>query len=168
LATNKIMSETLSPLGIPLDEMASNLKSQAKVFLRDNAILDQIGIHLYKYIFFKDNSSIAKELKVFLQNLHSSILVKQSIKDGQEKTKGLHFSGKQIMRTIDAKAGKLLSNFFRPLTKDQKKKLVNTEFSELDNFTQIGFSIEEFEHPDFGTHLRLKLGEDIICDSVPN
>lgn len=164
----KIMSESLSNIGIPLEEMASNAKAEAVRFLRNDATLDQFGLHLYKYLFFKDNSSIVKELRAFLRNLHKKLLVKQSIKNGKAKTMGLHFSGSEIFKKIDDNAGALHADFFDSLGSVRPEDLVNTELSELDNFTEMGFSLEKFEHPDFGTHLVLKFRGQVICDSVPN
>lgn len=160
------LSESIDSFGMPLTEMASNNLADARHFIKNNNTINQLGIHMMKWLMYPVKSSLEREIKAFLVNIHKNILIRTVEKNKLIKTYGLHIKPSAIMKSLDGKSGYYFSTAYDEY--ENKDKLENLDLTNLDWMSQMGFSITEKEDENYGTHISLMFKNKEIANSTPN
>lgn len=159
----KKISEALSDLGIPLEEMASNSLAAARDYLKRDNMINQLGLHMMKWLIYKRKSSVLIEMQSYLKTIYFNILTKQVARGGVNKTLGLHITPQQLMAKIDQKTAAHFAKASDGYSHDQ---LENLDLVDLDTLSLMGFSIISFVDPKKGVQLAVSFNGERIATTL--
>ena len=159
----KVLSELLNRFGIPLEEMASNSLSAARSYVKSDNMLNQLGLHMMKWLIYKEKTSVRTEIRAFLKTIYFNVLTKQVARDGLNKTLGLHVSPDQLMSRIDQRTA---AYFAKASEGYDHKDLENLDLVDLDTLSLMGFSIRSFVDRQRGVQLAVFFNDDQIASTL--
>lgn len=145
-----------------ITEMSSNTRADAMSVL-DSNLIEEIGVHMAKWLMWEPRKDAQKDLKKFINQLQKKIVVKQTVKNGIVRSTELWFSPKEIMKKLN---GRTATFFGIAMDKMKNKPVNNVDLFNLDTFSQMGFKISEYEDKIYGFQLRLSFESETIADSI--